>query len=344
MSVATTRRTSGTSAFLATTLLASALACTAPPARAEEPQLRHVRICDTSACYYAWNVVDSDGDGVCDADEVSVGSDPYDPKSTPPLRSIVSLLGKGLLPTFEFGLGKVIVYPDKLQSTMEAGLEQDPLVAFPLGKRKDVMAQMGLSSELLAENGIDAEHDGITLNMEHDSKSGLPAARVGGIAISLISAGEESDHGTGEDLDLPAVVETYNYEDGATGYKFDNGDWLYESADGAHGIRQDKDGIVTDDWYVNPDADTGNGEPTTEQLAAWKRMVNTTTRTVVNHEPIGDQDPSTIVDRGDLIVLIDPEYGDYVGTVSGPPQIIRAEPERHPGLPNPQETGCLKCP
>jgi hypothetical protein len=336
MIVGTPKRTSGTPAFLATTLLASALACIAQPARAADPELRHVRICDTSACYYAWNVVDSDGDGVCDADEVTAGSNPYDARSTPPLKVVASLLGKGLLPTFEFGLGKVILYPEKLQSTMEAGLK-DPLAAFPVGKRNTAMALLGVSMEVAAKNGIDVVHDGITLTLQHDAKSGLPAKRVGGTALSLISAGDSAEP------DMNGIVEIYHYDDGATGYKLENGDWLYDGADG-HGVRQDKDGIIIDDWYVNPDADTGTDAPTDEQLAAWKRVVNATKRTVANHEPVGGQDPSEIIDRGDLIILIDPEYSDYVGTVSGPPQTNRAQPELHPDLPNPQETACVKCP
>ena len=32
--------------------------------------LRNARICDPTGCYFAWNVVDSDGDGVVDADEL----------------------------------------------------------------------------------------------------------------------------------------------------------------------------------------------------------------------------------------------------------------------------------
>ena len=336
MIVGNTTRTSGTPALLATTLLAAALACPAQPARAAEPELRHVRICDTSACYYAWNVVDSDGDGVCDADEITAGSDPYDRKSTPPLKIVVSLLGKGLLPTFEFGLGKVIVYPEKLQSTMEAGLK-DPLTAFPVGKRSNGMALLGVSLEMAAKNGIDAEHDGITLTLEHDPKTGVPARRVGGVDMSLVSAGDD------EDLDLPEVKEIINYDDGSTGYILTNGDSIYDGADG-HGVRMDKNGKVLDDWYVNPDADTGSGEPTKEQLAAWKRVVNATKRTVANHEPVGGQDPSTIIDKGGLIILIDPEYSDFVGTVSGPPRTVQAQPEYHPGLPNPQENACVKCP
>ena len=336
MIVVNPKRASRTPAFLATTLLASALACTAQPARAAEPELRHLRICDTSACYYAWNVVDSDRDGVCDADETAVGSDPQDPNSKPPLSVVVALLGKGLLPTFEFGVGKIIVYPDKLQATMETGLE-DPLAAFPLGERKDGMTLMGLSPEQLAEHGFDAEHDGITLTLQHDQKSGLPEKRVGGVVISLISAGDD------QDLEPPALVEMFHFDDGSTGYLFDNGDFLYDGADG-HGTREDKNGTITDTWYVNPDADAGTGDPTPEQIAAWERVQNATKRTVANHEPIGGQDPSTIIDRGDHIILIDPEYSDYVGIASGPPQVDRAEPELHPGLPNPLEAACTKCP
>jgi hypothetical protein len=315
-------------------LFATGLTCAIHPAMAADPELRHVRLCDTSVCYYAWNIVDSDGDGVSDADEIMAGSDPYDAKSRPPLEVIVTLVGKQQLPSFEFGLGKVILYPDKLQETIEAGTP-DPLAAFPLGKRKDGLSRMGLSPDLLAEHGIDADHDGFTLTFDTGQNSGLPARHVGGVDISLISAGDD------EDLDLPAVTEIYNYDDGATGYKLDNGDFIYDGADG-HGLRQDKNGKILDDWYVNPDADTGVGAaPTDEQIKAWERLRNATVRTVAEWSAI-ETDPSTLTKPRDLVVLIDPEYSDYSTTLSGPPTIDTAQPETRPDLPNPQEPGTCK--
>ena len=125
------------------------------PALAADPELRHIRVCDLSACYYAWNVTDSDNDGYNDADEIVAGTDPYDPKSRPRLSLIVDLIGAQLLPTFEFGVGKMIVNPAELQAELEAhgGGQDSPLAAFPLGGRKDALTRMGLDSELLAKHG-----------------------------------------------------------------------------------------------------------------------------------------------------------------------------------------------
>ncbi len=320
-----------------TTLLTSALLSVlgamsfAPSVQAADPELRHIRICDLSACYYAWNVVDSDGDGYNDADEVVAGSNPYDPKSTPGLSLIVDLIGAQMLPTFQFGVGKIIVNPAELQAELEAhgGGTESPLAAFPLGGRKDALTRMGLDSELLAEHGFDAEFDGLTLVLQNNADSGLPERRVGGVDMRLISAGGSE----GEDLDGPIVVEIYNYDDGATGYLLDNGEFLYDGADG-HGLRQDKDGKIIDQWYVNPDADTGSGEPTEEDIKAWERIRNATVRTVAGWTAI-EVDPETLRDPNETIMLIDPDYPDMKSDISNPPQIDKAQPETRPDLPNP---------
>ncbi len=324
-----------------TTLLTSALLSVlgamsfASSVHAADPELRHIRICDVSACYYAWNVVDSDGDGYNDADEVVAGTDPYDSNSRPGLSLIVDMIGAQLLPTFEFGVGKIVVNPAELQAGLEAhgGGTESPLAAFPLGERKDALTRMGLDSELLAEHGFDPEFDGLTLVLQNNADSGLPERRVGGVDMRLISAGG----GEGEDLDGPIVVEIYNYDDGATGYLLDNGEFLYDGADG-HGLRQDKDGKIIDQWYVNPDADTGSGEPTEEDIKAWERIRNATVRTVAGWTAI-EVDPETLRDPNETIMLVDPDYPDMKSDISNPPQIDKAQPEVHPGLPNPLVSG-----
>lgn len=298
------------------------------PAQAQEKTLRHVRLCDASYCYYAWNVIDSDGDGVCDADELVAGTDPRDPNSRPAPALIATLVGKQMLPSFEFGLGKVILYPEKLQETIEAG-QTDPMAAFPVGQRKDAMTRLGLSADLMAAHGIETG-DGFTLVQEFDTKGGAPYRRVGGMDMSLISAGADD-----EPLDLPEVKEIFNYDDGATGYLLTNGDFIYDGADG-HGLRQDKNGKILDDWYVNPDADTGAGDPPTEeQFKAWERVHGATILTVQGHEP-PTLDPEGLENPRDLIVLIDPEYADYAGIVQDAPRVTSAQPETRPDLPNPQ--------
>ncbi len=304
-----------------------------------DPSLRHIRVCDVSACYYAWNVVDTDNDGYNDADEVVAGTDPYDPKSTPGLSLIVDLIGAQMLPTFEFGVGKMVVSPVELQAELEAhGVgSESPLAAFPLGERKEGLSRLGLDAELLAEHGFTAEFDGLSLVLGHDDE-GAPVRRVGGVDARLISAGE------GEDLDLPEVVKIDNYEDGATGYTLDNGDFLYDGADG-HGLRQDKDGVIIDQWYVNPDADTGSGEPTEDDIKAWERMQNATVRTVAGWTAV-EVDPETLRDPNETIILVDPEYLDMQSQITGEPQIRTAQPDKNPNLPNPlvEGGGCFpKC-
>ena len=306
-----------------------------------DPELRHTRICDVSACYYAWNVVDSDGDGYNDADEVVAGTDPYDPKSTPGLSLIVDLIGAQMLPTFEFGVGKIIINPAEMQAELEAyGVgSESPLAAFPLGERKEGLTRLGLDTELLAEHGFLAEFDGLSLVLGHDEKD-APVRRVGGVDMRLISADAEEDG----DLNPPKVVDITHEDDGSTTYTLDNGDKLHDGLNG-HGERKDKDGNVIDKWYVNPDADTGTGEPTEEDVKAWERMRNATVRTVAGWTAI-DVDPDTLRDPNETIILVDPEYLDMQSQITGEPQIRTARPEKNPNLPNPlvEGGGCFpKC-
>ena len=324
---------------LASALIAvvAALAASAT-ASAEEPELRTIRVCDVSACYVAWNVVDSDGDGISDADEVAAGSDPFDAESRLPLPVIVEMIGAQALPTFEFGVGRITVKPAELQAELEArvGGGESPLAAFPLGERKDAMSRLGLDSELLAEHGYDAEFDGLTLVMQRDDQD-MPIRRVGGVDVRLISAEDP------EEVQINDVIEIYNYEDGSTGYLLDNGDFLYEGLDG--GLRQNKDGVIIDEWYVNPDADTGPTEPTEEDIKAWKRLRGATVRTVADWSGV-EVDPETLRDPNETIILIDPDHAGYEAEFTDPRQIDTAQPESRPELPNPLQEGggCLpKC-
>lgn len=329
------------------TLLTSALLSVlgamsfASPVHAADPELRHIRVCDLSVCYYAWNVVDSDGDGYNDADEVVAGTDPYDRESRPGLSLIVDMIGAQLLPTFEFGVGKIIVNPAELQAELEAyGVgEESPLAAFPLGERKDAFTRLGLDTELLAEHGFSAEFDGLTLVLGHDDNN-APVRRVGGVDARLISADAEE----GDAPDQHIVVDIKNEDDGSTTYTLDNGEKLHDGLNG-HGDRKDKDGNVIDKWYVNPDADTGSGEPTEEDIKAWERIRNATVRTVAGWTAI-DVDPETLRDPNETIILVDPEYLDMQSQITSEPQINKAQPEQRPDLPNPllDGGGCLpKC-
>lgn len=314
--------------------LAAALGLAAPAAQAEDSQLRTLRVCDRSACYIAWNVVDSDGDGYNDADEIVAGTDPYDAGSHPDLPQLRDLIGAQQLPTFEFGVGKMVIKPAELHTMLEEyGGGESPLTAFPLGERKDAMTRLGLDTELLAEHGYDAEFDGLTLVRGHDDND-APVRRVGGVDIRLIST-ETTDDGEAQIND---VVDFINHDDGATTLILDNGDSIHMTVDG-HGTRMDKNGKILDDWYVNPDADTsGNGEVTDEQKRAWERIRNATVLTVAGWSGV-EPDPETLRDPNETIILIDPEHQELEGEVFEPPQIRTAQPDYRPDLPNPLRDG-----
>jgi hypothetical protein len=315
---------------------------TSSAAAADEVQLRHVRACDTSACYYAWNVVDSDGDGYSDADEVAAGCDPFDSADRPSLEVIVDLIGTELLPTFEFGVGQIIVFPAEYQAMLElAGAS--PLAAFPLGDRKSAFDRAGIDAGLLAEHGLDAEFGGFTLTLGSSSDGNAPPRLIGGVDVSLISAEDGDDEVPGN-----VVVDIIHEDDASTTYVLDNGDTVHHKVDGT-AVRKDKDGNVIIKSFVNPDADGGSaGEVTEETYKALERLRNAAIRTVAGWSKIAfDQDD--IQDRRKTIILIDPDYvenGQISGQVSGPPQIDKAQPETRPDLPNPlvQGGGCTsKC-
>jgi hypothetical protein len=166
-------------------------------ARAEEPRYREViQHCDATACLFAWTVVDSDGDGVSDADEWMAGSDPHDPSSRPPVRVLVDLLGKRQLPSFENGFASLVVMPADLVERREAAVGEGRLKGllfdgFPVAERGDALSRLGISKETMAEYGIDIGRDAFTLGLEPPSKDdgGLPPLRVGGVDLSTISAG-----------------------------------------------------------------------------------------------------------------------------------------------------------
>lgn len=329
------------SALGALSFASSVQAASEPPP--PDPSLRHIRVCDVSACYYAWNVVDTDNDGYNDADEVVAGTDPYDPKSTPGLSLIVDLIGAQMLPTFEFGVGKILVNPAELQAELEAydvG-EESPLAAFPLGERKEGLSRLGLDTELLAEHGFSAEFDGLTLVLGHDDKN-APVRRVGGVRVSLISA---DDSGNIDSMPEGLHVEhKEKMQDGSTFIKYTDGSSLVISPSGQADYRG-PDGTKPANSYSNPDADTGPKEPTEEDVKAWERVRGATIRTMAGWQPISG-DPEDIRDPNETIMLIDPEFSDYSGQVFDAPQINKAQPERHPNLPNPLlgGGGCLpKC-
>lgn len=297
-------------------------------------KMRNTRLCDLSGCYVAWNVVDSDGDGVCDADEIMAGTNPYDPLSKPSLQVVVELSGKSQLPSFEAGRGAIAVFPAEMQAQLQEYYKGksviDQAFAFPLGiARGDSLSRAGIKLDQLKEFGLDPDKDGFTIGFEQPTKSGLPERRVGGIDVSLISADKKPKE---EDLtplpkDLPPPYDHVAEPD-------PNGDVRHYFADGS-GMSLDKNGKVLRVWYTNPDADAGATEPTAEQKQAFERLRGAVTRMVegwTTPEITGELPQ----DKKPLIMLVDPEYaGLSAAMVLNPPLLTTAQPEVRPDLPRP---------
>ena len=164
------------------------------PDRSDRPQ--QVRLCDPSGCLVAGEVVDSDGDGVSDADELVAGTDPYRADSVPALRDLVELSADRRLPSFEAGRSVFVLLPADLVERAEK-LADDRLGAydlegFPLPARGDSLKRLGIDEGQLKELGIDPARSGMTIGLDENRKedSGLPARRVGGVDMRLISDDE----------------------------------------------------------------------------------------------------------------------------------------------------------
>lgn len=312
----------------------------------ETRTLAVARLCDPTGCYMAWRVVDSDGDGVCDADELVAGTDPHDPLSKPSLRVVAELGGKSTLPSFEAGLGVFAVYPEQMQAMLQSYykghgkdvLEQ--LTAFPLHHaRGDALSRAGISARLLADNGIDPDRDGFTIGLDRPTASNLPGRRVGGIEMRLVSA-DGADGGTKPKSDDDELVPLPKLPPEKK--ELDELVPLSKIPPAAPKPKKAKGGdFVMEPWYVNPDADTGATEPTAEQMKALERLRGATIRTIENAglPDLGDTKViAAAATRRTLIMLVDPLIAD-APSMALEPRFGTAQPETVrddlplPGLP-----------
>lgn len=293
----------------------------------------YARICDASSCYLVWNVVDSDRDGVCDADELMAGTDPYNPLSKPSLRVVVAVAGKAQLPSFEAGLGAFFVFPEKLQGMIKETQEK-PLSAFPLTwERADSLTRLGISSDQMTNYGIDPMRDGFTIGFDREAKDPFPERRVGGVELRLISEEDDPvpfDSKTGQH---GAVVAFSLGENGSVRSDYEDGYYRVEYTDGS-GFVADKDGNIVGEWYVNPDADQTATAPTPEQEAAVLRLRGAAIRTIEgwSSPDFSDTKPR---DTRPTIILVDPQYAENPAQIFDAPNLTTAQPEVRPDLPSP---------
>ena len=144
-------------AFLLPSLLASS--ATAEDGRRSD-DLADLSVCDLSACYLVLGVVDTDGDGVADADEIVLGYDPLDPESTPPLQLLLDTTFTDRLPTYELGYGTWAVFPEEFLMRLEekwVDLHGPtlPSEVFGISTRQESIALAGIDDGLLKAAGID---------------------------------------------------------------------------------------------------------------------------------------------------------------------------------------------
>lgn len=324
-------------------LVASAGLAACKPAPPPPPPKRTVEACDPSVCLIAWEVVDTDHDGLSDADELMAGTDPFDPESRPPLAVIVRLTLDRKLPSFEWGRAFMVVTDRETQMLREAQLHPLENSAIPLDvDRKSALDGLGFDLEALTGHGIDSAKDGFTLGLEK-KKDGqdLPEARIGGIPRSQISA---DDGGTGRIDDCCIPLEMGH---GEVVEHIDYGDWQSTKwADGSQTICSNDAGCRTDPpekGYSNPDGDPdAGGEPTDEQKKAFERRYGAAERRVEMWNFI-DLDPENIVHKQSTISLFDPDADPSNGTGNGrvmlfdAPRLTNAQPEGRPDLPSPLE-------
>jgi len=335
---------------LAVAIGALALTVASAPAAAADDsdyKLRPVRLCDSTGCYLAWDVVDSDEDGVADADEIMAFTDPFDPQIRPTLTLIVEMAEKNALSSFEAGQGAFVVFPPELRAPSKNGeglLKQ--LTAFPLKiDRAEGLGRLGISAELLSEHGLDLNTQGLTIGLELGSKDKGPEKRVGGIALSLISA-EKDDHQPLPRLKILVIepqpeephkgVKEQEFTGG--GYKITYHDGYTREVHGDKFIEKDKNGTTIYDGtimkYVNPDADTGSTVPTPEQEKNLLRLRGAVMRTVEGWSA-PKLDIEKLRDPLETIILVNPDYINDIALVFNPNRVTKAQPETHPDLPNP---------
>ncbi|WP_144126055.1 thrombospondin type 3 repeat-containing protein [Catellatospora sichuanensis] len=183
-----------TAATVAAAVLLAATVAVEPAYAADRPVPKStLRVCDPTGCYTAWRVVDSDHDGISDADELMAGTNPYDANSRPPLELVVELALDRKLPSFEAGLGAFLAVPQEIVDARDK-VGMDVLGAFDMASRRDTLTHFGLTFGELQTGGVDVDPtQGFTIGLAGKGGLGsLPGARIGGISMGLISAGADN--------------------------------------------------------------------------------------------------------------------------------------------------------
>ncbi len=270
-----------------------------------------LRACDQTGCYVAWAVVDSDGDGVNDADEVMAGTDPYDPRSRPGLELLFDLGVDRRLPSFEAGRGAFIAFPAEIVVAL-AKDGSDLLGAFPVHQRKDAVTRAGIDLGQVAAAKIDLGHDGLTMGLGNARSGGsLPGTRVGGIDARMVGnltsdddRGPGSEHGGVVDYRHTRNGGVFIFADKVTksvvgSERFDGIETQYTNADGTPGVRSETqfqpprtdDGSTVNDSRIvkfNEDGSIDSVSYISERTGSDGTKIRNTEATIYNYDEKGN--------------------------------------------------------
>jgi hypothetical protein len=163
--------------------------------RKAERQTGH---CAEGVCLlYLQNVLDSDGDGYSDADEIAMGTDPKDAASYPKTLDVVARLQERDLRSFNLGLSQILVLPEKDPEG------KDLVPSRAAVERKSTFEALGISAEKLKTYGASFT-DGFALTINatgelqrpaNGQSSGPPELRLVMIRQGLYSADAFVDDG-----------------------------------------------------------------------------------------------------------------------------------------------------
>ena len=243
-------------ALVVAALFAIPVAVTAPITAAsadkpsKPPQLSYVRVCDSTGCYLAWRVVDSDKDGFSDADELAAGTDPYDPESYPSLEVAVELASVDKLPSFAYGRGSFIAFPEEILALKEKTTNIPTIGVFAMPTRKDAYSRLGIDMKQFDDLKLSVERDGIAIGLGKRSQT------VGDPTSPVITPFESLfvEYTPGETAHSPAayggVVRTERFWFGDTDYRVHYADGSFDNVELVPG------GSVR--HHFNPDKSEGN--------------------------------------------------------------------------------------
>jgi hypothetical protein len=212
----TTSPKSVSSVALAVSTLLSALSLSAfgAPSAHAETFAHEKQTCTSGVCLVAVKImVDTDGDGVSDDDEIAAGTNPNDPFNRPSPKDLVGLAAEGKLPSFNDHVTEVLVMPTQ-------GPDGQSLGNGYLPARENLMKLFGIGGDMLKSSGLDP-NGGVRITADRDAmfniggkniSSGHAPVRVGGLDFALVSAGDSRLFGQG-----PNGTKAHSKSDTTTG-------------------------------------------------------------------------------------------------------------------------------